>query len=1038
MKLKHSIFPVLLTPAVAMGSYFERVDQQLPNSMARHDIQTLHSSKSTSANSALAMVKQVKSNKTNTLHTRYQQTVNGLPIWKAETTLHEGQQTHMLGQLLKDFDVKKIKSSVFSEKDVIAHSIKIVSEKNQLVSDSDIKKTNIKKYLYREKSGRLVEAFLVDMLVLNDKVATRPQMMIRGADLLLLESWDGLQFADVHGTGPGGNVKTGRYEYGTDFPAFIVEENNNNCVMENVNVKAVNLNHAEDESIVDAFSYECALEKLYRNDFKEINGAFSPINDAFYFGNLVFEMYDQWYETAPLPMQLSMKVHYGNQYENAFWTGEAMYFGDGDTFFYPLVDVNVSAHEVSHGFTEFNSGLIYSGESGGMNEAFSDIAGEAAEYFMKDSVDWLVGSDIMQEAEALRFFKDPSLDGKSIGHTDEYTDGLNVHYSSGIYNKAFYHLSETQNWNVRKAFDVFVYANQHYWIADETFEGGLCGLLMSAAVLDYNQDDIRNAFNEVGVECNKLIDADGDKMFRDWEILHGFNDESAHDAELDFDNDGLTNFVESQTKTNPKYNDSDFDGLLDGREIELGLNPLNADFDGDGMSDGYEIQHGLNPKEDDSEKDFDGDKLSNILEYSLGLSPSKKDTWIPGQDLLDINEGFEAELSQKWISTAENTWSITDQEYDRGAYSLVSDDISDNEYAQIDIQVLAHAGDIMRFKLKTSTESGYDFFILAIDGFVELNESGITDWQSVMYEFKKTGLQTVSFVYQKDSSVSGGSDQVWIDELRFAGGKDGDENGLPDFWQTFYGVVYADADDDRDGLRNIEEYRFGTSPVMMDSDQDNLSDFDEINTHGTQANLQDSDADGLPDGVEVSYGLNPLLAADAHLDMDGDRFTNIEEYLYGGRLDRRFSLPKFQFMWIESFLGRSLNGAWTHELPSTQNFVIPSSSEFSAAAWELNDRRLQSQAIGNGMEAVMHYTNLFKAGTLWFDLKPDTDVNKDEFILYMDGKEVLRQSGVYESRMKVRIETAGIHTFTFKYVKDASGSTEADKVAVDNFFFIAH
>ncbi len=58
-----------------------------------------------------------------------------------------------------------------------------------------------------------------------------------------------------------------------------------------------------------------------------------------------------------------------------------MTFGDGASYFYPLVSLDVSAHEVSHGFIEQNSNLIYSGQSGGINEAFSDMAGEAAEFY---------------------------------------------------------------------------------------------------------------------------------------------------------------------------------------------------------------------------------------------------------------------------------------------------------------------------------------------------------------------------------------------------------------------------------------------------------------------------------------------------------------------------------------------------------------------------------------------------------------------------------------------------------------------------------
>ncbi|MEP0178001.1 MAG: M4 family metallopeptidase [Paraglaciecola sp.] len=68
-----------------------------------------------------------------------------------------------------------------------------------------------------------------------------------------------------------------------------------------------------------------------------------------------------------------------------------MTFGDGANTFYPLVSLDVSSHEVSHGYTEQNSNLVYSGKSGGLNEAFSDMAGEAAEYYMLGENDWLVG-----------------------------------------------------------------------------------------------------------------------------------------------------------------------------------------------------------------------------------------------------------------------------------------------------------------------------------------------------------------------------------------------------------------------------------------------------------------------------------------------------------------------------------------------------------------------------------------------------------------------------------------------------------------------
>lgn len=66
------------------------------------------------------------------------------------------------------------------------------------------------------------------------------------------------------------------------------------------------------------------------------NGAYAPMNDAQAFGNVIFDMYDQWYGVTPLSQKLEMRVHYGRNYENAFWDGTAMFFGDGATTFYPL------------------------------------------------------------------------------------------------------------------------------------------------------------------------------------------------------------------------------------------------------------------------------------------------------------------------------------------------------------------------------------------------------------------------------------------------------------------------------------------------------------------------------------------------------------------------------------------------------------------------------------------------------------------------------------------------------------------------------
>ncbi|WP_297097093.1 M4 family metallopeptidase [Thermomonas sp.] len=324
---------------------------------------------------------------------------------------------------------------------------------------------------------------------------TRPSVLVDANSGRVLKQWENLQHALV-GTGPGGNSKTGQYEYGTNFGYLDVTQSGTTCTMNNTNVKTVNLNNGSTNTSTTAFSYTCP-----RNTVKAINGAYAPLNDAHFFGGVIYNMYQAYIGMAPLTFQLQMKVHYKTSYENAFWNGSAMTFGDGASTFYPLVSLDVSSHEVSHGFTEQQSNLTYSGMSGGMNEAYSDMAGEAAEYYMRGSNDWKVGADIFKGTGALRYMNNPPLDGSSIDNAANFTSSMDVHYSSGVYNKAFYLLATKAGWNTQKAFQVFARANRDYWTASSTFNQGACGVQTAATDLGFTVADVTAAFTSVGVSC---------------------------------------------------------------------------------------------------------------------------------------------------------------------------------------------------------------------------------------------------------------------------------------------------------------------------------------------------------------------------------------------------------------------------------------------------------------------------------------------------------------------------------------------------------
>ncbi|WP_444933420.1 M4 family metallopeptidase [Microbulbifer sp. JTAC008] len=447
---------------------------------------------------------------------RYRQTHKGIPVWgRTITSSRQGLTEKVRGHVLSglELEVPTARATIDADNAIdraMNHQLNLRtqdgdSKKALSMSSMRFNARNQKKelYVYVDENDQARLAYLVNWVEYGDE-PSRPFYFVDALTGEVIKQWDGLAFQDA--TGPGGNEKTGRYEYGTDFPALEVD---NNCSMNTANVETVDLNHGTSGGSV--FSFTCP-----ENDYKEINGAYSPLNDAHFFGNVVFNMYSDWYGTSPLTQKLRMRVHYSNNYENAFWDGSQMTFGDGFTTFHPLVSLDVSSHEVSHGFTEQNSNLTYANQSGGINEAFSDMAGEAAEFYMKGTNDWMVGADIYKADGALRYMDDPTKDGRSIGHASDYYSGMDVHYSSGVFNRAFYLIANSSGWNTQTAFDIFVLANQTYWNQSTDYIEGACGALSATEDLGYDTATVIAAFDTVGVSTSNCGD-DGGSNSEGWE-----------------------------------------------------------------------------------------------------------------------------------------------------------------------------------------------------------------------------------------------------------------------------------------------------------------------------------------------------------------------------------------------------------------------------------------------------------------------------------------------------------------------------------------
>jgi Zn-dependent metalloprotease len=156
---------------------------------------------------------------------------------------------------------------------------------------------------------------------------------------------------------------------------------------------------------------------------------------------------------------LDATVHYGRQYDNAFWDGERMVFGDGDGEIFGrfTASLTIISHELTHGFTQYSTNLVYQGQSGALNESLSDVFGVLVEQreLGQDAraASWLVGAGIFTdqvEGAALRSLEAPgtAYDDDVLGrdpqpatmadYVETTSDNGGVHINSGIPNHAFY------------------------------------------------------------------------------------------------------------------------------------------------------------------------------------------------------------------------------------------------------------------------------------------------------------------------------------------------------------------------------------------------------------------------------------------------------------------------------------------------------------------------------------------------------------------------------------------------------------------------
>jgi pseudolysin len=251
----------------------------------------------------------------------------------------------------------------------------------------------------------------------------------------------------------------------------------------------------------------------------------SQEGDAHYFATQTQHMFEDWYGLYPFASRVFLvpniavanafaipsedktipdQVFIGNGIDS--YEGQPMAFGAG------MATSDIISHELGHLVTGRYSNLTYDDQSGGLNESFSDMTAMAFQDYLYQAYPWasysyFIGSqNWLYPPYYLRSMERPEDDGWSISQASDYNQEIDVHGSSGVFNKVFYNLAERHQFGVKKAYQVMLTANMHYWTADSTFVQAACGMLSAAEELGYTSNGEKNAvaasLREQGLSCH--------------------------------------------------------------------------------------------------------------------------------------------------------------------------------------------------------------------------------------------------------------------------------------------------------------------------------------------------------------------------------------------------------------------------------------------------------------------------------------------------------------------------------------------------------
>jgi thermolysin len=367
-------------------------------------------------------------------HVRMQQTVRGIPVWGKEVMTHfdaKGRLVEVSANYVPDLDNVDVNPSITLEQAKVAAAAEAARMNPELLGATfEVEQADLMVYAEEQGPARLGHHF---KLRAKDARIALFDCMIDAKTGAVLNQFDDLQH--VEGSGTGATGKAHKFEVSTSGGGYSMID-----ATRGQGIRTYDANRAQQTPGTLETS-----TNLNSWDTNAAAGAGAAV-DAHAYATAVYDFYKKTFNRNGLDGNNSpmiSTVHYGVGYDNAFWDGTQMAYGDGGQVFRaPLSSsVDVVAHEFTHGVTSNESNLVYQNASGALNEAISDIFGVMVKHRLQptDPNFFMLGTEVANGG--LRNMKEPALK-QQPGHMTQYVrtqqDNGGVHINSGIINNAFY------------------------------------------------------------------------------------------------------------------------------------------------------------------------------------------------------------------------------------------------------------------------------------------------------------------------------------------------------------------------------------------------------------------------------------------------------------------------------------------------------------------------------------------------------------------------------------------------------------------------